>query len=832
MRQPEYATSPSWEFSARCWPSCDQYLAIPYALWAVGVPCSLIAWWVSFRRARIRLAAWLVFASAFALAGLWHHMRWRLFPADDLGISAVVRPSPVCVEAIALSAPRPQPAPPRDLMNTLREQDEVQFSVQITAVRDGRQWRPARGQTLVRMKGEIGHVHCGDRLRLLAALSAPAAPLNPGEPDFAFYERSERRLCRLQLDSPECVKILKKGGHFNLTSLLNSIRDQGNANLCRHLSPARAGLAAAVLLGTREQVDRQRNEDFMTTGTIHLLSISGLHVGILAYGFWIIARLGWLSRKKTLVAAIVLVVLYAMLTESRPPVIRAAVLITAMCAARFLGREAMNLNTLAAAGIIVLALNPCSFFQAGTQLSFMAVATMAALPAFASQMRESDPLARLIAETRPWPARFARRAWSSIWNAVALSAVIWLVALPLVMYQFHVVSPVATVLNPIVCVPMGVALFAGFGVMLFGGIAPPAGAVCGWLCDVCLEWMEWCIDVGLACHGNHWWVPEPPLWWVMLFYFGAAAWLLRPELRLPRRWLFAVTLCWFAIGGWITCGAGAGIQSRDGEELVCHFVSVGHGTSVLLEFPAGETVLYDAGRLGTAAMATRSISSLLWSRGITHLDALIISHADADHFNAIPALLDRFSVGVIYVSPVMFRHDTEVLSELRRRIQARGVTIRTLWAGDELQLRGRARAVTLHPPETGVAGSDNANSIVLLVEYSGRRILLPGDLESPGLDELLSTPLLDSDVSMAPHHGSARSNPVGFARWTLPEYVVISGGLSRDASQVVRAYEAAGAQVLHTAEVGAVEARIRSGGYVVRSFRGGGGNAREPRAPR
>ena len=439
--------------------TCDRFLSIPCSLWALGVHAGLIAWWVAFRRARFRIAAWLALIAAVALAGLWHHMRWRLFPANDLGISAAVKPTPVCVEAVALSAPRPQPAPPHDPMNTLREQDEVQFSVQIKAVRWRSEWRPARGQAMVRMQGALGQVRSGDRLRLLASLSAPAAPLNPGEPDFVFYERAERRLCRLHVESPACVEILEKGGRFNLTSLLNFIRDHGNANLWSHLSPERAGLAAAVLLGTREQVDRQRNEDFMTTGTIHLLSISGLHVGILAYGFWFIARIGWLSRKKTLIAAVVLVVLYAMLTDSRPPVVRAAVLITAMCAARFLGRETMNLNMLAAAGIVVLALNPCSFFQTGTQLSFLAVATMTAIPSFASRTQPSDPLTRLVAETRPWLVRAARKTASGIWKAVALSAVIWLVALPLVAYRFHIVSPVATVLNPIVCVPMGVALF-------------------------------------------------------------------------------------------------------------------------------------------------------------------------------------------------------------------------------------------------------------------------------------------------------------------------------------------------------------------------------------
>jgi competence protein ComEC len=797
--------------------TCDRLLPLPIVVWSIAAVICLAIW--SFvGRTSVRLGAWLVLLAGLATAAVWHHMQWRVFRVDDPGFSATVKARPVCAEVVATSSPRRQPARPFNPMNTVRESDEVHFEIRVVALREGRQWRTACGQATLRINGDLQDVRAGDRLRVFGLLTAPSPPLNPGEPDFALFERAERRLCRLQVESSACICILKKGSHVSVTYWLNRVRDYCDANLWRYVSHHRAGLAAAVLLGTREQIDPQRNEDFMTTGTVHLLSISGLHVGILAYGFWLIARLGWLSRKKTLVSAMLFVVLYAMLTDARPPVVRASVLICVVCTARFFGRQALNFNTLAAAGIVVLGLNPSSFFQAGTQLSFLAVATMASIPSLLTQPQMTDPLARLIAETRPWPIRTAREVWSGLWRAIGLSTAIWLVALPLVMYRFHLVSPVATVLNPVVCLPMAVALFAGFGVMVLGGIASPIAAVCGWVCDVCLTSMEWCIAWSLTWRGNHWWLPEPPLWWVAAFYAVAAGLVLLP-FQPPRRWVAALALGWLALGGWLVSGPSARPQTREHDDLICSFIAVGHGTSVLLEFPRGEIVLYDAGRLGTAATGARSIASVIWSRGITHLDALIISHADADHFNAIPDLLERFSVGTIYICPVMFRNDTDVLSELRRRIELRAIPIRTLSSGDRLKIRGSAQVSALHPPESGVQGSDNANSIVLLVEYAGRKILLPGDLESPGLEDLLHSPEIDCDVIMAPHHGSARSDPDGFAKWSSPEMVVISGGLSRDPTPVVRAYESAGARVFHTAEVGTVEVRIREENYVVTSFR-------------
>jgi competence protein ComEC len=226
---------------------------------------------------------------------------------------------------------------------------------------------------------------------------------------------------------------------------------------------------------------------------------------------------------------------------------------------------------------------------------------------------------------------------------------------------------------------------------------------------------------------------------------------------------------------------------------------------VLIEFPQGKTLLYDAGRLGSATTAGRPTAAVLWSRGITHLDALVISHADADHFNAVPFLLDRFSIGQVFVSPTMFRGSQTAVAALAEDFARRGIRVRELAQADCLLTNDACEVRVLHPPRQGMAGSDNANSIVLAVEFAGWRLLLPGDLEPPGLERMLELPQGDCDVLMAPHHGSARSDPTGFAAWSTPALVVISGGPGRDAPAVRQAYEAVGARVLHTAYDGAVQ---------------------------
>jgi competence protein ComEC len=127
-------------------------------------------------------------------------------------------------------------------------------------------------------------------------------------------------------------------------------------------------------------------------------------------------------------------------------------------------------------------------------------------------------------------------------------------------------------------------------------------------------------------------------------------------------------------------------------------------------------------------------------------------------------------------------------------------------------------AKVLHPPEEGVFGNDNAQSIVLAVEYEGRRLLLTGDLESDGLRRVLEMPRVDCDILMAPHHGSARSEPANIVNWSTPEWAVISSGQGE--LQAADQYRPLlGSRALNTAETGAVRARLSAERVEVRAWR-------------
>jgi competence protein ComEC len=352
-------------------------------------------------------------------------------------------------------------------------------------------------------------------------------------------------------------------------------------------------------------------------------------------------------------------------------------------------------------------------------------------------------------------------------------------------------------------------MWSGFVMLATGWLVPPLGAACGWLCSHSLGGLERVVAWAEAAPAGHFWAPGPAWWWVLVFYCGLLAAMIWGRALGPPRWHVAALAVWILVGLTPPLARAA---TRDGLE--CSFVAVGHGTCVVVETPTGETLLYDAGALGAPDYATQTIASYLWHRGILRIDGIIISHADIDHYNAVPGLLERFAVDTVYVSPVMFDGFGEAAARggpevLRAAIERAGVPIREVWAGDRLRVGADVTIDVLHPPRRGVVGSDNANSVTLSIEYAGRRVLLPGDLESPGLDDLLAELPSDCDILLAPHHGSRQSDPPGFAAWSTPEWVVISGGRSDTVEPVIETYQQMGAQVYRTHTAGNLRFSLR-----------------------
>ena len=788
--------------------------------WVVGLLLLGVCFVLRYRGAG-RALSYTLLLTAMCVGGAWHHLRWNYFSADDLARFSREAAQPVCVEAVVTGRTKQSPAPAPNPLRALPVGPRSDTFVRVLRIRDGVRWRNISGSCRLRVAGELLEVHAGDHLRVFARFSRTRSALNPGQYDWALAERGAGRHCAIFCAEPECVSVLETGTTLTLGRWLGNAANRCEDQLAKYVGVEESGLALAVFLGFRERLDDAVIRSFFETGTIHLLVVSGLHVGMLALVVWLIFQVGALPRRWAVVLTALLIVAYALIAGGRPPVVRATILVLAGLISLIVGRVSSMKVVLAAAALTVLAYNPSELFRGGTQLSFLCVAALSAFSHSDGQRRPTDPLSQLIQSVASWYRKAWRWIGSRFGHLVVASLVIWIVAAPLVAYHFHITAPVVVLITPLVWPLVTCALATGLGICTIGWFFSPVAYLLGSVCAWCLGATERIVGLAEQIGFGHQYVSGPSVWWLLVFYGGMALVAIVPRLQIGWKPLASLAALWVAVG------FAAAAMRGDEDRLHCTFLAMGHGTCVVLELPGGQTLLYDAGSLGSPEGASQTVAGYLWSRGITRIDAVVLSHADVDHYNAMPGLLERFDVGVVYVSPLMFDPWTtggklDAPEFLRTTLEEAGIPVREIWMNDRLQVANPAVEIeVLHPPRMGVAGRDNANSLLLHLSYRGYSILLPGDLESAGMEAVMAERPTDCDILLAPHHGSSHSDPPGFAAWCSPDWVVVSGRQISRHSLADVSYRRVGATVLQTAICGAVEFVIGDSGIEVSSYRAG-----------
>jgi competence protein ComEC len=502
---------------------------------------------------------------------------------------------------------------------------------------------------------------------------------------------------------------------------------------------------------------------------------------------------------------------YALLTGGRPPALRSAVAVCAVCGGLILRRRVLPANLFALSWLAVALLNPTDLFTSGCLLSFLSVAVLywGARNLFG---QEQDPLARLIEETRPAWQRGLRWLGRRVFESYAVTVLIWLAITPLAASRYQMISPSGLLLGPPLVALTTVALLAGFLLLIAGALCPPLAGLLEPIVHGSLVSCEFLVDTGDRLPYSHIYIGDIPEWWLWVFYLGLLAILTQESLRRRWRWAGIAGL------GWLCAGLAAGAARLPSNELRCTFLAVGHGGCTVLEMPDGRTLLYDAGSLAGPDVTRRHIAPFLWHCGIHRIDEVIFSHADLDHFNGLPDLLDRFAVGQVTCTPTFADKATPGVLHTLNVLRERAIPMRIVKAGDRLTA-GDVALEVLHPPAVGPDGNENARSLVLQVRHAGHSILLTGDLEGPGWRRVLGElPPRHVDVLMAPHHGSHLTNTPELARWARPGVVVSCQGRSSASNSVAKCYSQVGAHFLDTHQHGAVTLRSHASGLVVETY--------------
>ncbi|MDT0630163.1 DNA internalization-related competence protein ComEC/Rec2 [Rubrivirga sp. S365] len=652
----------------------------------------------------------------------------------------------------------------------------------------------------------------GDRVRLSGRLATPPRPRNPAQMDYGAYLRGQGIWATLRVDDETGAAFLAPSARW-ADRVAVAVQRHVRVALARTVPSAEArGVLLALLLADRSRVDGEALDAFRQTGLMHLLAVSGLHVGLVGLALYgllkpLLGRLGLRHRTvEALRAAVTLAVLavYVLVTGGSVSVVRAFVMVALVLAGRALERPSDTLNTLGAAALVLLVSRPTALFDVGFQLSFAAVAAIVTL----------TPLLTAAVSARVRE----RTVGGAVVGSVAVSLAATVGTAPVLLAHFGRLPLGALVLN-LPAIPLtGLTLGSGLAAVATSGWLAPAAAAFGALADLSARallltsrvgagWLDWAaLDVYV----------ESPLVLAALA-LGAAALAVwrRPALRL--RLALTAAAC---LGGAAWAHA---LSAEARPHLDAVFLDVGQGDATLLALPNGRHVLVDAGlRSPYVDEGERTVLPHLARYGIDRVDALVLTHADADHIGGAAAVMRGVRVDRLVVNGR--GGETDLWAKVVRTADSLGVPVQVAAAGDTLALDPAVRLRVLGPaglrsapprPGSGAGSqrpaSANEASVVLRVEYGRTRWLLTGDAERGGEAAVVARygPLLASDVVKVGHHGSRTSStPALVAAAGRPAFAVVSVARRNryglpDEEPIAR-WGQTGAQTLLTSAEGAV----------------------------
>ncbi len=692
---------------------------------------------------------------------------------------------------------------------------------------------------------------------------------NPGEFDAASYYRSLRIGGKLS----EAQVLTESKEYSRLQETLFALREYWRGRLYRIFPEKEASVMSAMLLGDKEGLDQEIRELYQRNGIIHILSISGLHITMIGMGVYkLLRRMGipaWLAA----VCGGGILLLYGIMTGLGISACRAIGMYLIRMLAEIVGRTYDMLTTLGVLAAVMAWKNPWYLQNSGFLLSFGSILGIGVLCPILTSKEETEEKRY---EEKKWKrilSRIRKTGMDGLKQSIITGLSVTLATLPIQLWFYYEVPAYSIAVNLLILPFMSLLMTAGIVAMTVPGL----GVIGTVDCVILMGYEKICQSFDRLPF--HTWNPGRPQGWQAAAYYGILLFLVwmesekgsrkgackkdrknngkknrknneenhsknRSKMKRKSRNDEKIgrginpkvdekaneemnkkrneKICRKArlILGVIIGIAILSVRFPQGNTVT--FLDVGQGDGICLRTQGGEVYLFDCGSSSRSRVGNYVLKPFLKYYGIHHIDAVFVSHTDADHCNGIEELLQNGREWGITVDQLLLsKQDPDLI---RAALEgAEGTLISYVHAGDSWQ-SGEISLTCLHPPMGYGTEDANAGSQCFYLEIGEQSLLLTGDVEGEGeerlLEEMKRQGIRQVTVLKAAHHGSRGSTSQDFLEQAAPVLTIISCGQNNryghPHAETLKRLERSGSLILKTSEQGAVTLRFGKKGVEVR----------------
>jgi competence protein ComEC len=581
---------------------------------------------------------------------------------------------------------------------------------------------------------------------------------NPGEFDYNAYLKSKEIIGVLNISDIASVRIINSETN-TYKNLIHQIRKSIDGQIKKYHSPETAGLLRGLLLADRGEINYQTKTQFINAGVVHVLAVSGLHVGYIIMIFlFLFGRFNLFTRS---ILTIIGLLFFMFITGVPPSVFRATVMSIVLIIALLTNRSTNLINSISIAALIILIINPNEIYNPGFQLSFAAVLAIALLLPYFNYLIDKWNIQN----------NFFRNV--ILFCAVSLSAQIG--TLPFTFLYFNKFSVIALLTNLFVIPGIGIIVAGAIVTLFFSALIPFVAIYFGTTNDLFAQALLKLIKFSGDLSFSYISITNYSLLDLIIFYLMLAIFLFYiPRLSsLKTKIVFLILIL-------ANTFLYSSIDNKDllpENYLSVFMIDVGQGDSFLIKFPNGKTALVDAGNTTMFFdNGERVIIPLLNYLGIKKIDYGIVTHIDSDHYGGFVALILENMIGEVFKPEI----DSSLSKDRRFEefIRERGIPIH-YFKEEKIEI-GNASLYFLYDENIkNISGSStNDRSGIFKLVYGETSFLFTGDVEK-NIERYYANKykfFLDSDVLKVGHHGSKTSSSEEFISYVSPELSLISAG--------------------------------------------------------
>ena len=773
------------------------------------------------------IASFFLIISFILVLGVFDIQKQNYFIEDEWNIIQYIDKGKVTVEGIVIESP-------------LAFIDKNVLIIRCLRVIKDKSYIPVSGNIRLAVPADLNFQY-GDFIRFHSTLKRIHNFNNPGGFDYEHYLNLQGIYAAGFIADSSKIVLLRQNSASPIRLKLESFRFYLKQLIYKNAVSPQREIIEAMTIGNQKAIPTDVRDNFSKTGTSHILSINGLHIGIIAasaffFVFLILKSSQYMMLRFNIIklaaaAAFFMVLISAFIAGMEIPVLRSTLMALIFLIALISGKQKDLYNTLALAALIILVILPEALFDSSFQLSFMAVlALIYIVPRFSDLTFPQLELLPL------WGQSIIRYIYLSalVCGAVTIGT------LPLIMYYSNRVSSITIIANLILVPLLGTLVLTISMFFILAAFFSPA--IAGYLIKLASFFVQISVNIINKLAAPSWSsfnCTTPNIVEITFFYlfiFLVIQFIEAREKRKtqkgfsPRRflifkYLLITTVVFFAADlTYLTA------RNKLSPDLKITVIDVGQGNSTLVRFPGGKNMLIDGGGFSDSSFDTGKsvLAPFLYHERISNVDTVVLSHPHPDHLLGLIYIMNNFALRQVWRSNLPI--DLEDYPQWEKAIKLNNINVSLVSNKSPERIFYGVKVNVLWPSNYSVQDMNNLSydevndsSLVLKITFGKISFLIPGDISTDVEKQLIKSKTdLHSDVLVVPHHGSAHSSSAEFIKAVACRYAIVSAGKANvfhhPHPSILQRYNDAGVNIFRTDRDGAVTITTNGNNLRINTF--------------